>query len=200
MRAAAILASFVVLFAAGASRALGSSEAAAERECIAAGLVRPQVIHSIEMHHAGIRPGTPRLWHSQGTSGWFQVSPLPEGCTASIVRAVVGQVQMQKRTDRGVWINVGAKHGNIDWKGSEFFELFYGPNHAWPDYRFNECVGSQGWLKVRGILVVKVKDASSRQVISERRFTFSAKVHGSCKLARYSKKVTAHYKEEWGGS
>jgi hypothetical protein len=178
----------------------GQSSSGTEAECIEPGLAAPQVSTPIVMHHAGLRPLTPRHYHSQGTTGWFQVAPLPEGCTTSIIRTVVGQVQMQKRSDRSVWINVGFNNGNINWKSNEIFELASGPTHAWPDYLFNECVGGKGWLKVRGVLVVKVKDSVTRQVVGERRYTYPAEVHGSCQLARYSKKATAHYQEEWGGS
>lgn len=115
-----------------------------------------------------------------------------------VIRSVAGQIQMQKRTDRSVWINVGAKNSNIDWKSPEFFSLVAGPDHAWPDYLFNEYVGGKGSLKVRGILMVRVKDASTRKVLAEQRFTYPAEVFGSCKLARISKQETAHYQEEWG--
>jgi hypothetical protein len=177
-----------------------SVDAGLDQQCMATALARPQLLHTITMHHAGVRPLTPHHWHSQGTAGWFQLPALPEGCTPAVIRAVAGQIQMQKRTDRHVWINVGANNGNLNWKGPEFVMLYAGPNHAWPDYVFNECTGGQGWLKVRGILIVKAKDASTREVLSESRYIFPAVVHGSCQLARTSKRETAHYKEEWGDS
>ncbi len=175
-----------------------SADVGPEQQCLDAALARPELLHTITMHHAGLRPLTPHHWHSQGTSGWFQLPALPEGCAPAVVRAVAGQIQMQKRTDRRVWINVGAKNGNLNWKGPQFVNLYAGPNHAWPDYVFNECTGGKGWLKVRGVLNVKAKDGGSHDVLDERRYTFPAVVHGSCQLARTSKRETAHYKEEWG--
>lgn len=178
--------------------ARATASAGLEQDCIQAGLVRPSVFSKLAMHHAGVRPLTPHHYYSEGTSGWFQVAPLPEGCGSLVVRAVAGQIQMQKRTDRGVWINIGNKNGNTQRKSDEFFKLAAGPSHAWPDYVFNECVGGKGWLKVRGVLDVKIKDASTRTVLAEQRYIYPAQVFGSCKLARISKRETAHYKEEWG--
>ena len=180
-----------------------ASAATVQNECVQAGLAKPQVLHQPAMHHAGLRPLTPRHWHSQGTWGWFLFLPLPEGCSPGVIRAVTGQLQMQKRSNRSVWINVGAKNGNLDWKSpneeGRAVMLGYGPDHAWPDYLFNECIGGKGWLKVRGILTLKVKDGSTHEVVGESRYTFPVTVHGSCKLARISKRETAGYKEEWGG-
>jgi hypothetical protein len=105
---------------------------------------------------------------------------------------------MQKRTGRSVWVNVGNRNGDINRKGDEFFRLEAAPNHAWPDFVFNECVGGKGWLEVRGVLTVKVKDASTRKVLAEQRYTYPAHVYGSCRLARTSKRETANYQEEWG--
>jgi hypothetical protein len=177
-----------------------ASTAVSEQECIAAGLARPQVLHPFEMHHAGIRPGTPRLWHSQGTSGHLLFQAMPESCAPNVVRTAHASIQMQKHNNRKRWINAGAKNGNMELPGNEERAVLvsYGPTHAWPDYLFNECVGGKGWLKVRVALVVQVKDGESHQAIQQRRYVFPVKVHGSCKLARYSKKATAHYKEEWG--
>lgn len=181
--------------------ALGSSEPALEQECLAAGLVEPQIIHTPEMHHAGIRPLTPHLWHSQDIQGMFSLPAMPEGCAPSFNRTLSGQLQMQKASDRTRWINQGTPH-NPQALGNEAVrvQLSFGPTHAWPDYLFNECVGGGGWLEVRDVLTLRLRDGQTHQVIGQRRYIFSVQVHGNCRRARYSKKATAHYKEEWGGS
>lgn len=156
-----------------------------EAGCLEAGLARPTVVQPLTMHHAGLRPQTPKHWHSQGTSGWFQVAPLSEGC-ASVSRVVSGQIQMRQRA---AWVNVLAQNNKVSWKGSEFFRLSASPTHAWPSYVFNECDAKGHWQKTRGIVTVAVKDTASREVFGSRRYVFPVKVHGSCKLARYSKMV-----------
>lgn len=171
-----------------------------EQECISAGLAEPAVTHQPEMHHAGLRPLTPKHWHSQGIQGAFLFSAMPEGCVPELVRTAGAEIQMQKRSDRSVWINVGARNGNMEQPGNDArnVELGFGPIHAWPDYFFNECVGSKGWLKVRVILTPKVKNGATHEVVGESHYVLPVKVHGSCKLARRSKEETASYKEEWG--
>jgi hypothetical protein len=179
-----------------------TSEAASlEQTCLQAGLVRPTVFHAPAMHRAGIRPLTPHHHYSQGMSGWFQLAAMPEGCAPTYVRSLQANFQMQKASNRRVWINIGARNGNVEnppGNAEGVAEAFYGPNHAWPNYLFNECVGGKGWLKVRAVLMPKVKDGASHQLLGESRYTYPVKVYGSCKEARYSKRATATYKEEWG--
>lgn len=197
----ALLGLIGLLLAGPASADVGATVPAPD-ECISAGLAEPAILHPVEMRHAGVRPLTPHHFHSQGVQGSFLFSALPEGCVPGFVRTAGAQIQMQKRDDRSVWLNVGAHNGNMEQPGNgeRNVELGFGPIHAWPSYLFNECVGAQGWLKVQVVITTKVKDGTTQKVVGESRYVLPAKVHGSCKLARLSKRETANYKEEWGGS
>lgn len=175
--------------------------AAESQTCLEAGLAKPGVVQPLAMHHAGIRPLTPGRYFSQGTNGVFLFGALPNGCAPTYVRSMDTMLQIQRRTDRRDWINVGAKNGDAEQPGNNERHVRFSssPNHAWPDYAFNECVGGKGWLKVRAVLMVKVKDGETHEVLDESRYVFPAKVYGSCKAARQSAKATEDYEEEWGG-
>ena len=192
---AALLAGLAMSPAAPPARAI---DGGLEQACVEAGLARPAVLHRIEMHHAGLRPGTPHHWHSQGTSGTLLFPALPEGCAPSVVRTAAAQVQLLRQ---GAWINVGGKHGNMEspGNGEAATKVFAGPTHAWPDYVFNECVGGQ-WLKARAIVWTRAKDSNTKALLGSQRYVWPVRVRGSCRLARISKEVTAGYQEEWGGS
>ncbi|HSS34287.1 MAG TPA: hypothetical protein VLL27_13505 [Solirubrobacterales bacterium] len=185
---------------AGLTVSMTAPSARAEDElgqtCVEAGLARPGALHAIEMHRAGLRPGTPGHYHSQGVSGVLLFGALPEGCVPSVVRTATAQIQMW----RGRWVNVGARHGNMEAPGNSerATKLFAGPTHAWPSYVFNECGAGGKWLKVRAVVGLQVKDSSSHAVLGAQRYVWPVQVHGSCRLARISKKQTASYKEEWG--
>lgn len=164
-----------------------------EQDCIAAGLARPTVTHPLAMHRAGIRPGTPGRYLSQGTSGVFFFPALPEGCKA-YTRSMGSKLEMR----RGQWATIGTRNAEQPGNGERYVTLSDGPTHAWPDYVFNECVGGKGWLKVRAVLMVRVRNAETKQLLGEQRYVFPAKVYGSCKAARQSAKATEDYEEEWG--
>ena len=172
---------------------------AAMRQCQPGPASNSACPHHEPRWHSSAHP--PHLWHIQGVSGWFAVSPLPNGCASVAIRAVTGQIQMQKRTDRSVWLNVGAKNGNIRWKGTQFFQLVYGPSHAWPNYLFNECVGGRGWLKVRGMSAHR-QDEEREHPQGARRTSLYIPSQGSRQLqvGLLQQTATAYYKNEWGNS
>jgi hypothetical protein len=187
----------------GAAAATATPSPASEQECLQAGLAQPAIANPPVMYNAGIRPLTPGHWHSQSTFGGFHFAAVPESCAPEFVRAVAGQVQMQRQDDRRVWVNLGGRHahGNIyNPPGNDegITRVSATPNHAWPDFVFNECSGGKGWLKVRTIVITKVMSVSSHQVLEERSYAFSTKVRGNCKRAQISKRETASYQEERG--
>lgn len=176
-----------------------SADEAGDKECVAAGLAKPTVTKPVVMHHAGIRPLTPGRYFSQGTDATFLFQALPEGC-AAVTRSIGSMLQMQQRSDRQDWINAGAKNGVAEQpsNGERYVNFNAAPNHAWPDYMFNECVGGKGWLKVRAVLTLRVKSGDTHQLLGEQSFVFPGKVYGSCRAARASAKATENYQEEWG--
>lgn len=169
-----------------------------EQDCITAGLARPSLSQPLAMHRAGIRPLTPGRYYSQATRGVFLFPALPERCAPTYVRGLGSMLQMQRRTDRNEWVNVGANATEQPGNSERHVRFRSSPNHAWPDYMFNECVGGKGWLKVRAVLMVRVRHAETKQLLGEQRYVFPAKVYGSCKAARQSAKTTEDYEEEWG--
>jgi hypothetical protein len=150
------------------------------------------------MHRAGIRPLTPGHHYFQGTAAVLHFAALPASCTPEVIRASDAQIEMQLPGKR-VWANVAARNG-IMWQPGNVdssVKVFGGPNHAWPDYWFNECEGGH-WRKVRMVIMPRVRDSQSHRLLGESRYTFPVKVHGSCAEAHKSKRLTANYKEEWG--
>lgn len=204
MQRAAMATLAAALLLAGMSPAGASAEEPAPglgSQCIAAGLVRPTLLHPMTMRHAGIRPLTPGRYHSQGLAGWLGFAAMPEGCAPAVVRSAAAQIQMQQSSNRRGWVNVGNRNGNMEVPGNEerATRVLWAPNHAWPDYLFNECSGGKGWLRVRAIVTALVKDGATQQRLGARRYVFPARVRGNCKAARASQQATADYQEEWDG-
>jgi hypothetical protein len=173
--------------------------AALKGECIETGLVKPGVVHPMTMSYAGIRPLTPGRRRFQGTAGVLHFGAMPESCSPSVTRSMDGKIEMQLFNRPSVWANVAARNG-ISWQPGNKeggVRVFGGPNHAWPDYWFNECRRGH-WLKVRTIIMTRVRDGVTHELLGERSYVFPVRVHGSCAEAKRSKRLTANYKEEWG--
>lgn len=170
-----------------------------ETECVQAGLARPEVLNPPAMYRAGIRPFTPHAHGSQTIWGMFLYSDMT-ACSPEFQRVSRGQVQMQKRGERSVWINDGWNQNPFHLVNQEGrAQLAYGPNHAWPDYLFNECEDGKGWLKVRLVMTSKVRNSQTHEILAEDHYVIPVPVHGRCQAARFSKEATKDIKEEWEG-
>ncbi len=171
-----------------------------KQECIDAGLAKPEVLNNPTMRRAGIRPLDPRHFHTQQIWGTFEYPAAP--CPENLVRISGGQLQMQKRNNRAVWINIPVRD---KWNNPLYYgnqegrtQLNYGPTHAWPDYLFNECTDGK-FQKVRDIIRNRIKDMQTGEFVSNtKEYILPVKVSGSCKEASASEQATKNLQATWG--
>ena len=180
-----------------------SEATASKQECVEAGLAMPKVLSKPRMLHAGLRPGDPHHYHTQGITGGFMYPPLSCADEFGLVRTSRGQIQMESNDDgesKTIWRNQGPPNnprhlGNQDGLAS----LTYGPTHAWPDYLFNECTDGR-FKKVRVVFTNELSDEQTGKTVEEKRYILPVKVNGNCKAAQRSEQATKGLRSIWGDS
>jgi hypothetical protein len=167
------------------------------QSCIDAALAMPQVLHTPTMYDAGLRPGDPHHYNTQGVTGAFWYPLVPYGCPVN--RTSRGQIQLGSRDNPKKWIN-NSSDINPEYLGNQKGEarIRYGPSHAWPEYLFAMCVPGKGFQEARMVITNAANDVTTGERIEQKKYVLRIPVHGNCRSAERSKEATKNLRAEWG--
>jgi hypothetical protein len=117
----------------------------------------------------------------------------------NLLRKSDGQIQMQKRDNRKIWMNLGVK-GVLGSRNNEEerAQFTYGPTHAWPEYLFNMCNEKGQFQKVRIVFTNEMRDTETHQVVAHEKRMIPVGVQGNCAEALGSKERTKNIRATWG--